>query len=147
MSLFPLLLNSQDFVSLITSIIDILAVSVVAISIIQAIIPTMKVMIRTLAFIINSSYHERRFQEQNYTFKYKERVAKKNLVRGLLFALELESANAVLKMGVFTSLFIGDSSLAETSSTGLINNFLIFIAILSVRIGINQGLRRFDKGV
>ena len=53
-------------------------------------------------------------------------IAKKNLVRGLLFALELESANAILKMGIFTSFFVDMSSLTGTSSGNIVSNFVFF---------------------
>ena len=138
------LLSNQDFIHLITPVIDFLVVSVVAISIVQAIAPLMKVMIRNLASITNSFHHEPGFQEQDYLFKHNYCIAKKNLVRGLLFALELESANAILKMGIFTSFFVDTSSLTGTSSGNIVSNFVFFLAVLSVRIGINQGLRRFD---
>ncbi len=139
------LLNSRDFVSLITSTIDFLVVTIIAISIIQAITPLMKVMIRTLVSITNPSPFKRQLQEQNYLFEHSRAVAKKNLLKGLLLGLELESASAILKMGVFSSFIIGSLPSSEVSSASIMNNFLFFIAILSLRIGINQGLQRFGK--
>jgi hypothetical protein len=63
----------------------------------------------------------------------------KNFISSLLLALELESANAILKMGMFaagTNHGISDST----------SNFLFFVAVLSVRIAVNQTLRRFGIG-
>jgi hypothetical protein len=37
----------------------------------------------------------------------KVKIAKENFVKGWLLALELESANDILKMGVFTSMLTG----------------------------------------
>ena len=74
----------------------------------------------------------------------KQSIIKKNFIRGLLLALELESANAILKMGIFTSL-ITQSSPSPPSPSSLFNfnNFIFFVAVLSLRIAINQTLRRF----
>ena len=77
----------------------------------------------------------------------KQSMIKKNFIRGLLLALELESANAILKMGIFTSLITQSSSssslLSSSSSSSNFNNFIFFVAVLSLRIAINQTLRRF----
>jgi hypothetical protein len=56
MSSFPLFFVGQDFVSLITTLIDLL-VSVIAISIIQAIAPLTKAIIRGLMTVTSSFYH------------------------------------------------------------------------------------------
>jgi hypothetical protein len=101
----------------------------------------MKTMIRALTKL-PTSYRHHRLQDHYPPFEYKGEIAIKNLVRGLLFALELEAANAILKLGVFTSFLTGATLLSGTSSISIVNNFIFFIALLSVRIGINQGLRR-----
>jgi hypothetical protein len=72
--------------------------------------------------------------------KNKRKIAKENFIKGLLLALELESGNAILKLGIFTSIMTG----TITASTLNMNNFIFFIGVLSVRIGINQTLRRFS---
>jgi hypothetical protein len=64
----------------------------------------------------------------------------KNFIKSLLLALELESANAVLKMGVFAL----DTTNADSHVSQNTNNFMFFVAVLSVRIAINQTLRRFN---
>jgi hypothetical protein len=73
----------------------------------------------------------------------RRRVLKENFIKGLLLALELESANAILKMGVFTSDLVGISTTSSTSSSTFgINNFIFFVGIFSLRIAINRTLRR-----
>jgi hypothetical protein len=61
-------------------------------------------------------------------------------MRGLLLALEFESANAILKKGVFTSILTG----TIRASTLYLNNFIFFVGVFSVRIAIDQTLRRFS---
>jgi hypothetical protein len=57
-------------------------------------------------------------------FKGKENIDIKSFINSLLLALELESANAIVY--------------------GNINNFIFFIVLISVRILINQTLRRYN---
>jgi hypothetical protein len=54
--------------------------------------------------------------------------------------LELESANAILKMGLFASIVTDTDN--SFSANGL-NNFIFFMALLSLRIAINQTIRKF----
>ena len=73
--------------------------------------------------------------------------SKKSFVTGLLLALELESANAILKMGLFTASSVGLSSMLSQTQTPisvLDGNFLFFVIVFGVRIAINQTLRRFS---
>jgi hypothetical protein len=90
-----------------------------------------------LLFVIKSSSDTR--NEENHLLT--RIIAKENFVRGLLLALEMESANAILKMCVFTSSLVGIPTTASTS-TFSINNFIFFVGIFSVRIAINQILRK-----
>ena len=70
---------------------------------------------------------------------------KKNFVRGLLLALELESANAILKMGLFIPIMIEmQQPSLQLVSVQNINNFIFFVTILSIRVAINQTLRRYS---
>ncbi len=66
----------------------------------------------------------------------------KGFINSLLLALELESANAILKMG----MFIINNTNADSQVSQDINDFIFFVAVLSVRITINQTLRRFNIG-
>lgn len=142
--------NIQDFIFLITSAIDIFAATIIAVSTFQAIIPMVKVTIISTLDVRNrlpssSSAQEKLVQHDSYDIKQKGYWLKKNFVRGLLLALELESANAILKMGLFTSIMI------ETQQPSLqlvtvqnINNFIFFVAVLSIRVVINRTFRRFS---
>jgi len=143
--------NIQDFIFLITSTIDIFAATIVAVSIFQTIIPMVKVTIISTLDVRNrlpsssSPAREKLVQHDSRDTKQKGYWIKKNFVRGLLLALELESANAILKMGLFTSIMIEiqqPSSLQLTTAQD-INNFIFFVAILSIRVAINQTLRKY----
>lgn len=121
--------------------IDMFAIAVIAVTVFASILPLIKSIVTlTLSFLIRSS-PGRQTTIRNYLGR--RRVVKENLIRGLLLALELESANAILKMGVFTSNLVGISttSISSTSTFG-INNFVFFVAIFSLRIAINQTLKR-----
>ncbi len=145
--------NIQDFVFLITSTIDIFAATIIAVSIFQTIIPMVKVTIISTLDVRNrlpssssSSAREKLIQHDSYDTKQKGYWIKKNFVRGLLLALELESANAILKMGLFTSIMIEmqqQPSSLQLTTVQDINNFIFFVAILSIRVAINQTLRKY----
>ncbi len=64
----------------------------------------------------------------------------KGFINSLLLALEFESANAILKMG----MFIINNTNVDSQVSQDINNFIFFVAVFSVRITINQTLRRFN---
>jgi hypothetical protein len=68
----------------------------------------------------------------------------KSFINSLLLALELESANAILKMGEFVSNATITTSSNFTTSSSNINNFIFFVSILTVRIAINQTLRKYN---
>ena len=126
--------NSQDIIFLITSFIDLFAIIVIGVSVSLSIIPLLKTTIKSGS--VTSKFSEAD-QESDLTVN-KRRIAKNNFIKGLLLALELESANAILKLGIFTSILTG------TISTFNMNNFIFFIGLLSIRIAINQSLRRFN---
>lgn len=141
--------NFQDFIFLITSVIDIFAATIIAISTFQAIIPMMKVTVISTLDVRNrlpssTSAQEKLVQRNDsHDTKQKGYWIKKNFVRGLLLALELESANAILKMGLFTSIMIEmQQPSLQLATTQNISNFIFFVAILSIRVAINQTLRR-----
>ncbi len=148
--------NIQDFIFLITSTIDIFAATIIAVSIFQTIIPMVKVVKVTIISTLDvrnrlpssSSAQEKLVQHDSRDTKQKGYWIKKNFVRGLLLALELESANAILKMGLFTSIMIEmqqqQSSSLQLTSVQDINNFIFFVAILSIRVAINQTLRKYS---
>jgi hypothetical protein len=118
------LFNTQDIIFIITKTIDFFVVLIISISSFQTVIP----------ILINVT-----------KVKRKENIAIKSFINSLLLALELESANAILKMGLFASITISTNHIVS----GNIYNFIFFVALLSVRILINQTLRRYhiDKYV
>lgn len=124
--------NTANIISLITKTIDFFAALIISISAIQTISP----------IIISLSKTNRK--ENGYYNK--DNVTIKNFINSLLLALELESANAILKMGLFISS--ATASVIDSSSSiyqsDNINNFIFFIAVLSVRIAINQTLKRYN---
>jgi hypothetical protein len=132
--------DAQSIISIITSIIDIFAIVVIAVTVFTSILPLIKsTATLSLPFLIKS-FSDRQTAKENYVLG-RRRVIKENFIKGLLLALELESANAILKIGVFTSSLVGISTTASTI-TFSINNFIFFVGIFSVRIAINQTLRR-----
>ena len=132
--------DAQSIISIITSIIDIFAIVVIAVTVFTSIFPLIKSAAAiSLPFLVKSSTDGQKTTEENYLLR--RRSVKENFIKGLLLALELESANAILKMGVFTSSLVGIST-TSSISTFSINNFIFFVGILSVRIAINQTLRR-----
>lgn len=140
----PILLSifsdAQNIISIITSIVDIFAIVVVAVTFFTSTFPLIKsAAALSLPFLIKSTTERRKTTEENYLLR--RRAAKENFIKGLLLALELESANAILKMGVFTSSLVGISTTSSTSTFN-ISNFIFFVGIFSVRIAINQTLRR-----
>jgi hypothetical protein len=138
---FILLPDAQSIISIINLIIDIFAIVVIAFSVLTSIWPLIKDSARSsLRFAIKSSSDSSRQNEENH-FSMRGIVAKENFIKGLLLALELESANAILKMGLFTSSLVGIPT-TSSASTFSINNLIFFVGIFSVRIAINQTLRR-----
>jgi hypothetical protein len=139
-TLLSILSDTQSIIPIITSIIDIIAIVVIAVSVFTTILPLIKSTITSsLPFVIKSSSSDRQTAAENYVSR--RTAAKKNLIKGLLLALELESANAILRIGIFTSSLVGISTTSSTNTFG-INNFIFFIGIFSLRIAINQTLRR-----
>ena len=131
--------DAQSIISIITSIIDIFAIVVIAVTVFISILPLIKsTATLSLPFLIKSS-PDRQTAKENYVLR--KRIVKENFIKGLLLALELESPNAILKMGIFTSSLVGISTTLSTSTFN-INNFIFFVGIFSVRIAINQTLRR-----
>ncbi len=131
LSLFLSYINIEDIIFTITSLIDIIAVSVIAVSVIQTIY---YLSIYNFKSILSSA-KTKSISNSN--------IIQRNFITGLILALEFEAANTILKMGVFTSLVIDKSS--STISDNFINNFIIFVMVISIRIAIKQSLGRFNK--
>ena len=131
-----IIFNAPNIIAIITRTIDYFAALIIGISAIQSIIPIM-------ISLINTNKKENKNKNNNFAIK--------SFINSLLLALELESANAILKMGVFVSDATGTTidfltplSSSSQSSSSNINNFLFFVAVLSVRIAINQTLRKYS---
>lgn len=131
LSLLLSYINIEDIIFTITLVIDIIAVSVIAVSVIQTIY---YLSIYNFKSILSSA---------KTTSISNSNIIQRNFITGLMLALEFEAANTILKMGVFTSLVIDKSS--TTLSDSFINNFIIFVMVISIRIAIKQSLRRFNK--
>ena len=130
LSLFLSYINIEDITFTITSLIDIIAVSVIAVSIIQ-----------TIYYLSIYNFKSILLSTKTKTIS-NSNVIQRNFITGLILALEFEAANTILKMGVFTSLVIDKSS--STLSDNFINNFIIFVMVISIRIAIRRFLR-FNK--
>lgn len=124
-------INIEDIIFTITLVIDIIAISVIAVSVIQTIY---YLSIYNFKSILSSA---------KTTSISNSNIIQRNFITGLILALEFEAANTILKMGVFTSLVIDKSS--STLSDNFINNFIIFVMVISIRIAIKQSLGRFNK--
>jgi hypothetical protein len=131
LSLFLSYINIENIIFTITSLLDIIAVSVIAVSVIQTIY---YLSIYNFKSILSSAKTKSISNSNNI---------KRNFITGLILALEFEAANTILKMGIFTSLVIDKSS--PTISDNFINNFIIFVMIISIRIAIKRSLGRFNK--
>ena len=119
--LFADVFDISNLISIITKTTDFLVVIVIGFSTLQTILPT----------IGNMTKLYRKTKGNNLTIK--------NFIKSLLLALEMESANAVLKMGMLTINTPNVDSHASQNT----NNFTFFVAVFSARIAINQTLRRF----
>lgn len=133
MSLLLPYINIADLIFTITLVIDIIAISVIAVSVIQTIY---YLSLHNFKSILSSA-------AAKTTSISNSNIIQRNFVTGLILALEFEAANTILKMGVFTSLVIDKSS--TTLSDNFINNFIIFVMVISIRIAIKQSLGRFKK--
>jgi hypothetical protein len=128
-------INIEDIIFTITLVIDIIAISVIAVSVIQ-----------TIYYILIYSFKSLLSSAKTTSISNSTNI-QRNFITGLILALEFEAANTVLKMGVYTSLAIEKSSSSSSSilSDNFINNFIIFVMVISIRIAIKQSLR-FKKG-
>jgi hypothetical protein len=123
--------NIPNIIPIITKVIDYFVVIIISISAIQTIIPII------ISFIkINKK--EEKNKNNNYYIK--------SFNNSLLLALELESANAILKMGIFVSNATNFATENFMIISNNFNNFMFFVAVLAVRIAINQTLRRYSIG-
>jgi hypothetical protein len=114
--------NAQSIILIVTRTIDIFVVFVIGVSAFQIFVPLLLTVIK--------------FKEKNNDGNN----SVKSFISSLLLALELESANAILKMGLFISNNASNDYLSAINN----NNLIFFVAVLSVRIAINQTLKRYN---
>lgn len=127
-------INIEDIIFTITLVIDIIAISVIAVSVIQ-----------TIYYLLIYNFKSLLSSAKTTSISNSTNI-QRNFITGLILALEFEAANTVLKMGVYTSLAIEKSSSSSSIlSDNFINNFIIFVMVISIRIAIKQSLR-FKKG-
>ena len=124
---FIRLFDVQYMIPIITNTIDLLAVIVIGISALQTIFHAPRYVV---------GFTHQKPKDNNIIIR--------NFIKGQLLALELESANAILKMGMFTS----DIANVDYHMPQNINDFIFFVSVLvlSVKIAINQTLRIFNIG-
>ncbi len=116
------LFDVQYIISMITKTVDFFVVLIIGISATQTILPAARCMLKI----------DKKTKDNN--------IVKRNFVKGLLLALELESANAILKIGIFALDIANDDS----HNSQNINDIMFFVTVISIRIAINQTLRRFN---
>ena len=129
-----------EFVVMITTILDVFAVTIVAISVFQALISSVfKHVSYPFSFLSNRYDIQIKNSKDHKVQSYKVSSSTRNLIRGLLLGLEFESTSAIIKLGIFMTNITISAPIGEN-----INDFLFFSSILTLRIIINQALRRFN---
>ena len=92
--LLSIFYDAQSIISIITSIIDIFVIVVIAVTVFTSVLPLIKsAAALPLPFLIKSSSSDRQKIEENQLLR--RRIVKENFIKGLLLALEFESANAI----------------------------------------------------
>lgn len=131
-----------EILTTITWVLDFIAVTIIAVSVFQALM-SKAVAGHQYDFSFSSLLNGYLAQKKKKIFRKKGMRGNnslRGLVRGLLLALEFESASAIIKLGIFmTNITI----LSEPISTNL-DNFAFFVGIFALRIVLNQSLRRFN---
>lgn len=129
-----------DILVVITQILDVFAVTIVAVSVFQALVfGTFKRSSFPLSYLFTNSNNQGRNRKDYKVQVSKVRTSTRNLVSGLLLALEFEAASAIIKLGIFMT----NITLSDPFGNNM-NNFLFFVSILTLRIIINQSLRKFN---
>lgn len=134
---FPIV---TEILVVITQILDVFAVTIVAISVFQALaFGTLKRFSFPFSNITNT-YNIRSKNSKDCKVQVsKVSSSTRTLIKGLLLALEFESASAIIKLGIFTTNITAADPIGYN-----IENFLFFVSVLTLRIVINQSLKRFN---
>lgn len=129
-----------EFLVLITTMLDVFAVTIVAISVFQALISSVfKHVSYPFSFLSNRYDIQIKISKDHKVQSYKVSSSPRNLIRGLLWGLEFESTSVIIKLGIFMINITISAPMGDN-----INDFLFFSSILTLRIIINQSLRRFN---
>ncbi|HKO65688.1 MAG TPA: hypothetical protein VJU13_10840 [Candidatus Nitrosocosmicus sp.] len=140
MIVFELEIISPDtIVSFITKTIDIFAIVIILASFIQSILPLISIVIKSFLPLLTKKIKPKSIEKVNLNVSSQYKIS--NFIKGMLLALEMETGNAILKMGVFT--FYATSDISIQSHEDNIYNFIFFIALFSTRIAINQTIRKY----
>lgn len=131
-----------EILTIITQILDFIAVTIIAITIFQFVVSRFF----TRYDFVFPHYKNRLGGSSSSNRKYNffkmklfgGNIRIGDLVKGLLLSLEFESASAILKLGIFTTSF---TLLSEPLSSNL-DKFAFFVGILTLRIALNQSLRK-----
>jgi len=128
-----------EILTIITRILDFIAVTIIAVSIFQLLVSKV---FSWHDFPFPSHKNELGGSRKYNVFKgklFKGKISLGDLINGLLLALEFESASAIIKLGIFTTSI---TLLSEPLSSNL-GKFAFFVGILTLRIALNQSLRRY----
>lgn len=118
-----------EFVVLITTILDVFAVTIVAISVFQALISSVfKHVSYSFSFLSNRYDIQIKISKDHKVQSYKVSSSPRNLIRGLLWGLEFESASVIIKLGIFMINITISAPMGDN-----INDFLFFSSILTTK--------------
>lgn len=128
-----------DILTITTRILDFIAVTIIALSIFQLAVSKVFSM-HNFAFPSDKNGHGSSRKYNVFKMKlFKGNISLGDLVKGLLLALEFESASAIIKLGIFTTSI----TLLSAPLSSNIDKFAFFVGILTLRIALNQSLRRY----
>ena len=123
-----------------TQILNFFAVTIIGISIVQVLVSRILTILDFPFFSLSNVCNNQKANDKDYYVELSDGNSSiRNLIRGLLMALEFESAIAIMKLGVFMTSITLTGSISSN-----MDNFLFFVSILTLRIAINQSLRRFS---
>ncbi|TVP41268.1 hypothetical protein [Candidatus Nitrosocosmicus arcticus] len=132
----------DSFVLLLTIVIDIAAISIILISMGQSlmVLPNRFLEVESKKFPTGFSVFQNRLKIRSDNGNRDSKFSSISiLANGLLFALEFECANAVLKLIIVISNLFKDGS-----SLDIYNNIIFFVGILSLRMIASFTLRKID---
>ncbi|MDQ4073714.1 MAG: hypothetical protein M3162_05345 [Thermoproteota archaeon] len=133
-------LMHEGIISFVTRTIDVFVLVIISLSSIQVLASIIVSKVKEPGFVLKGKKQEVSKNDDMANKKDMTCLKIRNFINSLLLALELEGANAILKMSVFTSIVTGTNNRFSADD---VNNFIFFISLLSLRIVINQTIRKF----